>query len=258
MHTTKLIQTRGVEAIGRFYSRYRGVVLNNNDPDNLQRLEVMIPNLHVGGLKVWARSASHQGGVNYGMKYFTPLPGEVVWVEFEKGNPMKAIWSYHGWAKVEVPEELKSNTVAGLISPNGNKVILNDTDGVLSIQVEKKISILTEEEGESISLGIPEKCSISLTGDQIEITNGESTITLSDDGITLKKGSTITLSDDGIVFEGSKLKKTLEDLIQAVSDLPGSLVIPNPVAAGSTIPASAPTIDLQLTPIKQELSSYLK
>jgi uncharacterized protein involved in type VI secretion and phage assembly len=247
MHTTKLIQTRGVEAIGRFYSRYRGVVLNNNDPDNLQRLEVMIPNLHVGGLKVWARSASHQGGVNYGMKYFTPLPGEVVWVEFEKGNPMKAIWSYHGWAKVEVPEELKSNTVAGLISPNGNKVILNDTDGVLSIQVEKKVSILTEEEGESISLGIPEKCSISLTGDQIEITKGESTITLSDDGITLQKG-------------GSNLKKTLEDLISAVSSLPGSLTIMvTDPQSGAQIPATVTsTIDLQLNPIKQELSSYLK
>lgn len=257
MHTTKLIQTRGVEAIGRFYSRYRGVVLNNNDPDNLQRLEIMVPNLHVGGLKVWARSASHQGGVNYGMKYFTPLPGEVVWVEFEKGNPMKAIWSYHGWAKVEVPEELKSNTVAGLISPNGNKVILNDTDGVLSIQVEKKISILTEEEGESISLGIPEKCSISLTGDQIEITKGESTIILSDEGITLKKGSTITLSDDGIVFEnnGSTLKKTLEDLISAVSSLPSSLVIADPISGPLT---ATSTIDLQLEPIKQQLSSYLK
>ena len=243
MHnTTKIIQDRGVEAIGRFYSRYRGIVVNNNDPDNLQRLEVIIPNLHAGGIKVWARSASHQGGVNYGMKYFTPLPGEVVWVEFEKGNPMKAVWSYHGWAKVEVPEELKSNTVAGLISPNGNKVILNDTDGVLSIQVEKKISILTEEEGESISLGIPEKCSISLTGDQIEITKGESTITLSDDGITLKKG-------------GSNLKKTLEDLISAVSSLPGSLVIADPVSGPLTVTS---TIDLQLEPIKQELSSYLK
>lgn len=243
MHnTTKIIQDRGVEAIGRFYSRYRGIVVNNNDPDNLQRLEVIIPNLHAGGIKVWARSASHQGGVNYGMKYFTPLPGEVVWVEFEKGNPMKAIWSYHGWAKVEVPEELKSNTVAGLISPNGNKVILNDTDGVLSIQVEKKISILTEEEGESISLGIPEKCSISLTGDQIEIIKGESTITLSDDGITLKKG-------------GSNLKKTLEDLISAVSSLPGSLVIADPVSG--PLPVTS-TIDLQLEPIKQELSSYLK
>lgn len=243
MHnTTKIIQDRGVEAIGRFYSRYRGIVVNNNDPDNLQRLEVIIPNLHAGGIKVWARSASHQGGVNYGMKYFTPLPGEVVWVEFEKGNPMKAIWSYHGWAKVEVPEELKSNTVAGLISPNGNKVILNDTDGVLSIQVEKKISILTEEEGESISLGIPEKCSISLTGDQIEIIKGESTITLSDDGITLKKG-------------GSNLKKTLEDLISAVSSLPSSLVITDPVSGPLTVTS---TIDLQLEPIKQELSSYLK
>lgn len=234
MHTTKLIQDRGIEAIGRFYSRYRGVVLNNQDPDNLQRIEVIVPNIHVGGLKVWARAASQQGGVNYGLKHFTPLPGEVVWVEFEKGNPLKAVWSFHGWSTVEVPEELKSNSVAGMVSPNGNKIILNDTDGVLHISIEKVINISSTE---TIDIGIPEKCSISFTEDEIKISKGETTVVLSEDGISIQKGS-------------SSLKKTLDDLISAILEIK----VTTPQGPGTLDPASVP----KFTSIKQELSQYLK
>ena len=217
MHTTKLIQDRGIESIGRFYSRYRGVVLNNQDPDNLQRIEVIVPNIHVGGLKVWARAARQQGGV-----------------EFEKRNPMKAVWSFHGWATVEVPEELKSNSVAGMVSPNGNKILLDDTDGVLRISIEKAINISSTE---TIDIGIPEKCSISFTEDEIKISKGETTVVLSEDGISLKKGA-------------SSLKKTLDDIISAILEI--KVLTPN--GPGTLDPGDVS----KFTYIKQELSQYLK
>lgn len=223
--TTSLIQDRGVESIGRFYSKYRGVVVNNEDPTGLQRIEIVVPNIH-NGLKVWAWPVNQQGGINYGLKYFTPLPGEVVWVEFEKGNPLKALWSFHGWAIGEVPDELKSNSVAGFISPNGNKIILNDTEGVLHVSIEKAIDI-----------GIPEKCSISFTEDEVKISKGETTVVLSEDGISLQKGS-------------ASLKKTLDDIISAILNIK----VITPQGTGTLDPGSAPN----LTSIKQELSQYLK
>lgn len=224
--TTSLIQDRGVESIGRFYSKYRGVVVNNEDPTGLQRIEIVVPNIH-NGLKVWAWPVNQQGGINYGLKYFTPLPGEVVWVEFEKGNPLKALWSFHGWAIDEVPDELKSNSVAGFISPNGNKVILNDTDGALNISVEKAIDI-----------GIPEKCNISFTEDEVKISKGETTVVLSEDGVSLKKGSSYSL------------RKTLDDIIDAILNI-NILTTQGP---GTLNPEDIP----KLTSIKQELSQYLK
>lgn len=223
--TTHLIQDRGVEAIGRFYSKYRGVVVNNEDPNGLQRIEVIIPNIH-NGLKVWAWPVNQQGGINYGLKYFTPLLGEVVWVEFEKGNPLKALWSFHGWAIDEVPDELKSNSVAGFISPNGNKIILDDDEEILNISIEKAINI-----------GIPEKCSISLTEDEVKISKGETTVVLSEDGISIKKGS-------------ASLKNTLDDLISAIQEIQ----VITPQGTGALDPGSI----TKFTSIQQGLSQYLK
>lgn len=34
MNIYELIQQRGIEAIGRFYSTYRGIVITSNDPDS--------------------------------------------------------------------------------------------------------------------------------------------------------------------------------------------------------------------------------
>lgn len=223
--TTYLIQDRGVEAIGRFYSKYRGIVVNNEDPNGLQRIEVVVPNIH-NGLKVWAWPVNQQGGINYGLKHFTPLLGEVVWVEFEKGDPLKALWSFHGWAIGEVPDELKSNSVAGFISPNGNKIILDDDEEVLNISIEKAINI-----------GIPEKCSISFTEDEVKISKGETTVVLSEDGISIKKGS-------------ASLKKTLDDLISAIQNIQ----VTTPQGPCTLDPGSI----TKFTSIQQELSQYLK
>ena len=226
MMAIKLIQDRGIEALGRFYSRYRGVVINNEDPDGLQRLEIIIPNIH-NGIKIWARPSNQQGGINYGIKYFTPLVGEVVWVEFEKGNLSKAIWSYHGWSKDEVPEELKSNSVAGIITPQNNRVILDDDNGGLTIILEK-----------SIHLVIPDKCSIDLTEDTLELSRGDTKVSLSDNGVSIKKGS-------------NSLKSTLNRLIQAISSM-------TVICSGSGSPSSVPSNVSEFINIQNELNSYIE
>lgn len=144
MNTIELIQKYGVEYLGRFYSKYRGVVLNNVDEENLQRLYINIPSIQ-GGLKVWARAGNQYGGPNFGIKLPTPLVGDVVWVTFEAGNPAKAIWYHHGWALQEIPEELEGNEVIGIVTPRGNKIYLQDSEGILKIWTEKETHIESKE-----------------------------------------------------------------------------------------------------------------
>ena len=224
----EIIQERGLEFIGRFYSRYRGMVVDDRDPDGLQRILVNIPSIH-NGITIWARAGSQSGGIRHGIKGITPLPGEIVWVEFEKGNPNKPVWFYHGWANGEVPEELKPNRVLGVITQNGNKVILKDEEGYLKIDIEK-----------SIDLNIPDKCSLVLSEDSISITRGKDkpSITLTDNGISIQKG-------------GSSLKSTLEKLIDAISRLTVTCAAP-----GS--PSSVPVNITEFQSIKQELKQYLE
>ena len=59
--------------IGKFYSCYRGYVIDNNDSDDLNRIKVRVPmvtrhNIHT----VWAWPKGVYGGNNYGMQI---LPG---------------------------------------------------------------------------------------------------------------------------------------------------------------------------------------
>ena len=136
----ELIQKYGVEYIGRYYSNYRGVVIDNVDPNNMGRIFVMLPGIH-DGVRTWARPKAMPGGLKYGLKWITPRIGEVVWVEFENGDPLKAIWSYYGWTMGDIPDELQDGNTVGFITPSGNKVYLQDIDGKLKVSINTEIGI---------------------------------------------------------------------------------------------------------------------
>lgn len=225
MELVELIQERGLEAVGRFYSKYRAIVVDNKDPDNTQNLMVVIPGIH-DGIRTWAKPLSLQGGIQYGLKHLTPLIGEVVWVEFENGNPLKPLWSFHGWAIDEVPEELKDNDSLGIVTPQGNKIILQDNDGNLSITVNQEIY-----------LGVKDSCSIVFDTDKVKISKGSDTnITLTDKGVTVKKGN-------------FGLKKTLRDLLKAIQKL---------TVTTNVGPSGVPINSAEFLAIQQELDKYLE
>ena len=128
---SQIIQEYGIEHLGRFYGTYRGIVISNTDEDNTETLKVTVPAIY-DGLTTIARPKGQEGGPNTGFKYLTPKPGQIVLVEFEYGDPLRALWTYHGWATEERPEELDKDTL-GIVTPNGNKVYLKEQDNTLYI-----------------------------------------------------------------------------------------------------------------------------
>lgn len=136
-----IIQENGLEYLGRYYSTYRAIVINNNDELNMNRVHVYIPSVQ-NGIKIWALPKSTTiGGCFHGLKLTTPLVGEVVYIEFEGGDPLRPLWSYHGWATGETPNDLKDNNSIGLVTPEGNKIFIKDIDGELYIQTNSKVNI---------------------------------------------------------------------------------------------------------------------
>lgn len=136
-----IIQENGLEYLGRYYSTYRAIVINNNDELNMNRVHVYIPSVQ-NGIKIWALPKSTIiGGCFHGLKLTTPLVGEVVYIEFEGGDPLRPLWSYHGWATGETPDDLKDNNSIGLVTPEGNKIFIKDIDGELYIQTNSKVNI---------------------------------------------------------------------------------------------------------------------
>lgn len=136
-----IIQENGLEYLGRYYSTYRAIVINNNDELNMNRVHVYIPSVQ-NGIKIWALPKSTTiGGCFHGLKLTTPLVGEVVYIEFEGGDPLRPLWSYHGWATGETPDDLKDNNSIGLVTPEGNKIFIKDIDGEFYIQTNSKVNI---------------------------------------------------------------------------------------------------------------------
>ena len=140
MDLVKVIQEQGLEVTGRFYSVYRGIVESNDDPLQMNRLLVSIPDI-MGGITQWALAKGQPGNYNSGVKGLTPDVGDLVYVEFEFGNPDKPLWTYNGWGMEEIPAALASPNVMGIVTPNGNIVTINDDTGDISIRAKGSISL---------------------------------------------------------------------------------------------------------------------
>lgn len=129
------ITTRGLEYFGIYYSRYKGVVTDNKDPMHLNRVKLQIP--QVTGdftMNYWAFPTDLPSGVNTGMQY-VPDVGDLVWVEFEFGNPRRPIWS-HGYRGTSdyILEDLKNYKKKWLRTPSGVLLLIDDNTGTVSIQ----------------------------------------------------------------------------------------------------------------------------
>lgn len=194
MTLTEIIQERGLEGLGRYYGKYRGVVVDNNDPNNQNKLLVQVPGI-LNCEPILTTPSNQRGGVDFGFKQLTPRKGEIVWVEFENGIPLKGIWSYHGWANGETPEEFNIDTF-GFKTPKGNKVIWNEVDGSLYVKVIGKSTIETD--------------------DEISVTSKSKVTVISEKELTIK-GSTINLieGEEGLLKAG----KTIDELNEVKSAL---------------------------------------
>ena len=78
----------------RFLGEYRAVVVETNDPLQMHRVRVRIPELHNHDLKPehcpWAVMSPWAGGSGCG-SWTSPIKDDLVWVVFEKGHPYSII-----------------------------------------------------------------------------------------------------------------------------------------------------------------------
>ena len=110
----------------KFWGKYRGTVINNVDPENRARLQVMVTDVLSLIPSSWAECCAPLSGMTgaaAGM-FMVPPIGAAVWVEFEQGDPSFPIWTgcWYGH-KSELPPAYQS--MAGL---NGPPLLLERPD----------------------------------------------------------------------------------------------------------------------------------
>jgi uncharacterized protein involved in type VI secretion and phage assembly len=91
----------------RFYGKYRGIVVDNQDPAKLGRLKLKVPSvLGADVVTGWAMPCVPYGGATNQGFLFVPDVGAGVWTEFEEGDLEFPIWTGTFWSKPDADSEL--------------------------------------------------------------------------------------------------------------------------------------------------------
>jgi uncharacterized protein involved in type VI secretion and phage assembly len=158
----------------RFYGKYRGVVLDNQDPLMQGRIQARVPDVMGADGSGWAMPAAPFGGNQMGF-FALPSVGACVWVEFEHGDPDYPIWSGAWWgSSTELPPDLLAPPYQKVMlrTNGGHTITLDDTPGVGGITLEtatgQKISLSAT--GIEIDNGMGAK--IQLQGPQVSVNDG--------------------------------------------------------------------------------------
>jgi len=222
----------GLEFVGRYYSSYRGFVIDNDDPKGMNRIKVISPTLNsfdnVEG--EWAYPKSNWGAKGYGI-HLLPQKGDMVWVEFEYGDLEHPIWSFASYGLDEKPVEFDSPNKYGFKTPAGNIIIIDDTEELESILVKHN--------------------------------NSKEYIKLVKDKLTLE-GVQIYLGVDGDekAVMGETLKTQVENICSSIEDLSSQVsTLGNGVVSifpgGAAVAIQAGIITSQITAIRTGLDIIL-
>lgn len=166
---------------GKYYGKYRGMVVNNIDPMQMGRLQVQVPDVLGIGLSSWAMACVPFTGKQSGM-YVVPQIGAGVWVEFEQGNPDYPIWVGGFWGSAaDVPALALAGLPASpsvVVQTGGqNTLMLSDlpgpTGGILLKSATGALISITDI-GITISNG--QGATIMLNGPTVNINQGALTV----------------------------------------------------------------------------------
>jgi uncharacterized protein involved in type VI secretion and phage assembly len=162
----------------RFYGKYRGKVVDVNDPDTLGRITANVPEVLHEETSPWALPAVPFAGPSHGL-VLIPEVGDGVWIEFEAGDPSRPIWTGGWWAKNELPSP-GGTEVRVLVTSKGHQLVIDDKN--------KEIKVVHAGGAE-----------LKLTDNDISLKIGNTEITMSKSDLTLKVGSSaqVKLSASG-------------------------------------------------------------
>ena len=156
---------------GRFFGKYRGLVTDNKDPDNLGRLKAHVP--RVLGLEEtgWALPAFIYGGASEQGLFALPDVGAGVWIEFEGGDLSYPVWTGTWFTSGAIPESAGPGQKV-FKTKSGHKLVLDDDAGTVAITDSNGNKVTMDSSSIKITAG--NATSIVIDAPQIQLVNGAS------------------------------------------------------------------------------------
>jgi hypothetical protein len=140
----------------RYFGKYRGIVKDNEDPENLGRIQALVPEVLGDVVSGWALPCSPYAGNGTG-QFAVPPTDAGVWIEFEAGDVARPIWTGCWWGSGELPTDnagtaavpdlkiIRSEKGLMVTMDDGSQTItVSDQDGSNLVEIkiqEKKITV---------------------------------------------------------------------------------------------------------------------
>jgi hypothetical protein len=231
MPIEEVVATLAQETRNRYYGKYRGIVVDTNDPDQMGRLTAKVPSLLGDDVVIgWATPCVPYGGSDNLGFFMVPEKDAGVWIEFEGGDLEFPIWSGTYWrqsgGKSEAPKlndktgeekepEKSAPTCKIIKTKKGHTIQLEDKDGgemILIKEAKNNHVIAINEEGITITVFDDKKTKLAIAKDNISITdNNENNIKLDNQGIAITdgvtSGNTVKMAGSGVTVEDAKGNK---------------------------------------------------
>lgn len=161
----------------KFYGLYRATVLNNIDPMQIGRVQVIVPDVSNIIPSSWAMPCVPIAGKQMGT-FVMPQVGAGVWVQFEQGDPDFPVWTGGFWG---VAAEVPALALAGVPgNPNillqstlQNSIVISDLPGPtggIMLKSTTGATIIVNDTGIYIQNG--KGASLTMVGPTVTINNG--------------------------------------------------------------------------------------
>jgi uncharacterized protein involved in type VI secretion and phage assembly len=155
---------------GRAFGKYRGTV-TEVDADTL-RLKAKVPAVLHETTSGWCWPCVPYAGDGVGFA-FLPEVGAGVWIEFEGGDTSYPIWTGCYWRAGEVPPDA-TPTVKAIVTAGGSKILLDDDNGVITIEDGNKNKLTIDSSGITLERGsnkvVVSDSSVKVNDSGLEIT----------------------------------------------------------------------------------------
>jgi len=156
----------------RYLGRYRGEVLDVEDPKSIGRVKVKVPEVLGDVDSGWALPAFAATGDGSGI-YAVPPVGAGVWVEFEAGDLARPVW-VGGWHKDGgLPTDATPKKFV-LQTPGGHVVTLDDDGTKIEIKESGGNTITMNSDGIELKVGGKK---VEITSSAVQINGGSLEVT---------------------------------------------------------------------------------
>ena len=202
------------EAQRRFYGKFRGFVVDNEDPEKRGRLRLSVPAVLGEAVTGWALPCVAFGGLADQGLFMVPEVDAQVFVEFLAGELSDPVWTGTFWrTESDVPEEaaVSPPTTRLLKTPSGHRLQFDDAEDAERVTLHHQAGAsLDIDPNGTVALTDAGGAHVTLDAEAGELTVEDSNgnrMSMTSSGTTVEdsNGNKIEMAASGITVKGTQV-----------------------------------------------------